>query len=108
MLVPSTVTIVVLPPSAGGAVAHQSPARASSVSAAAPPCRRSDGTRSCVARLEPAGAWLIEVIGARDRYWVATTVSCVAAATVACGEVVAQVTEPAVLEHEYQVPAAAS
>jgi hypothetical protein len=39
---------------------------------------------------------------------VATTVSCVAAATVACGDVVVQLTLPDVLVHAYQLPPDAS
>jgi hypothetical protein len=41
-------------------------------------------------------------------YWVATTVSWVAAAAVACGDVVVQDTLPAVFVHEYHDPPAAS
>ena len=41
-------------------------------------------------------------------YWAATTVSCVAAAAVACGDVVLQVTLPAEFEHEYHEPPEAS
>jgi hypothetical protein len=40
----------------------------------------------------------------RIGYCVATTVSWLAAAAVACGETVAQVTLPAALLHEYQAP----
>src|SRR5439155_25962 len=39
-----------------------------------------------------------------DSYWAATTVSWVAAAAVACGEVVLQVTLPALLVQLYQLP----
>ena len=38
----------------------------------------------------------------------ATTLSVLAVATVICGEVVAQLTEPVVLTQEYQVPPGAS
>ena len=44
----------------------------------------------------------------RLHYCTATTVSCVAAATVACGAVVLQVTLPAALAQVYHEPAAAN
>jgi hypothetical protein len=47
-------------------------------------------------------------IGRRIGYWVATTVSWVAAAAVACGDVVVQETLPAVFVHEYHDPPDAS
>jgi hypothetical protein len=44
----------------------------------------------------------------RIAYWVATTVSWVAAAAVACGDVVVQETLPAAFVHEYHEPPDAS
>jgi hypothetical protein len=47
-------------------------------------------------------------IGRRIAYWVATTVSWVAAAAVACGDVVVQETLPAVFVQAYHDPPDAS
>ena len=112
MLVPSTVTKDVEPPSAGGATSHQAALRQASATRSQivaatrswlGAARRTDGA-TCGRAIH---SMLVRAITATD-YCVATTVSCVAAATVARGEVVLQVTLPAALAHVYHDPPAAS
>ena len=108
MLVPSTTTNEVEPPNCGGASRTQAVPRRASVNARLATGRNLDraarrGGGECAAasraaRVDPLTA----------PYCAATTVSCVAAAAVACGAVVLQVTLPAAFAQLYQEPAAAS
>ena len=112
MLVPSTTTNAVDPPSCGGASSHQAAPRTASVRAT-PVASRSRslvqrwscwGSATCVA----AAPALTRVDPLTASYCAATTVSCVAATAVACGVVVLQVALPAAFVQVYQEPAAAS
>lgn len=111
MLVPSTTTNAVEPPSWGGASSAQAAPRTTSVIARLVAGRSQRwaerlarwGDAACAAAPTPA-----RVDPRTPSYCAATTVSCVAAAAVACGDVVLQVTLPAVFAQVYHEPAAAS
>ena len=83
---PNVTAYEVLPPSCGGARYHH------------------DAPRMAIVTSPPTALTIRGRIG----YWVATTVSWVAAAAVACGDVVVQDTLPAVFVHEYHDPPDAS
>jgi hypothetical protein len=112
MLVPSTVTNDVEPPSGGGATSHQAAPMIANVERSPTMDRKcepfSDSGRTDGATYGRAvHSMLARAITALD-YCVATTVSCVAATTVACGEVVLHVTLPAAFAQVYHDPPAAS
>ena len=111
MLVPSTTTNAVAPPSCCGASSHQAAPRTTSVDSTLVTTREPllaelwgcwGGAASATA---PAFTTMDPVIAP---YCAATTVSCVAAAAVACGEVVLHVALPATFVQLYHTPAAAS
>ncbi len=99
------------PPSCGGASRSQAEPRRATVSARVARGRTLERVVRTARR--GGGACAAASNGARVAprtrpYCAATTVSCVAAAAVAWGEVVVQVTLPAAFAQEYQEPAAAS
>src|SRR5574340_286763 len=115
MLVPSTSTNEVRPPSGGGAATHHRPPRSRAVVTSQRTSRVRESSRgpSAGARTDgAAGSCAVRSMLARAiiaaGYWAATTVSCVAATAVACGDVVLQVTLPAAFAHVYHEPAGAS